>query len=118
MGGGVAGLALAALLGESRGAAEVRGDKPPGSPHFRKPARSVIFLTMNGGPSQVDTFDYKPELQKYAGKALPAGKKFINSGGRKVGYLTPNWRPFRPGGKSGLLISDYFPKVREHADKL
>ena len=73
---------------------------------------------MNGAPSQVDTFDYKPELEKFAGKQLPADKKFINSGGRQVGYLTPAWRTFRPGGESGLLISDYFPKVREHADKL
>ncbi|MCA9102779.1 MAG: DUF1501 domain-containing protein, partial [Planctomycetales bacterium] len=69
-------------------------------------------------PSQVDTFDYKPELEKFAGKELPADKDYINSGGRKVGYLTPAWRPFRPGGESGLLISDYFPRVREHADKL
>ena len=73
---------------------------------------------MNGGPSQVDTFDPKPALEKYAGQPLPADKKFINSGGRKVGFLTPAFRQFRPGGKSGLPISDYFPKVREHADKL
>ena len=73
---------------------------------------------MNGAPSQVDTFDYKPELKKYAGKELPADKNYINSGGRRVGYLTPEWRPFRPGGESGLLISDYFPEVRKHADKL
>jgi hypothetical protein len=73
---------------------------------------------MNGGTSQVDTFDYKPELRKYAGKTLPPDKKYINSGGRRVGYLTPNWREFRPGGQSGLLISDYFPNVRKHADKL
>ena len=69
-------------------------------------------------PSQVDTFDYKPALSRYAGKPLPDDKKFINSGGRKVGYLTPEFRKFRPGGESGLLISDYFPKVREHADDL
>src|SRR5690606_26186001 len=37
---------------------------------------------------------------------------------RKMGFLTPAWRPFRPGGESGLMISAYFPKVREHADKL
>ncbi|MFP6866136.1 MAG: DUF1501 domain-containing protein, partial [Roseibacillus sp.] len=86
--------------------------------HFAPAAKSCIFLMMNGGPSQVDTFDYKPALRKYAGKTLPPDKKYINSGGRKVGYLTPNWREFRPGGQSGLLISDYFPKVREHADKL
>ena len=73
---------------------------------------------MNGAPSQVDTFDHKPELEKYAGKQLPADKKFINSGGRKMGFLTPAWRPFRPGGESGLMISDYFPQVRKHADKL
>ena len=73
---------------------------------------------MNGGPSQVDTFDYKPILAKYAGQPLPEDKRYINSGNRAVGYLTPNFRPFRPGGESGLLISDYFPRVRQHADKL
>ena len=81
-------------------------------------AKSCIFLMMNGAPSQVDTFDYKPALTKYAGQTLPEDKKFINSGGRKVGFLTPNFRPFHPGGESGLLISDYFPNVRRHADKL
>jgi hypothetical protein len=73
---------------------------------------------MNGAPSQVDTFDYKPSLEKYAGKPLPEGKNYINSGGRRVGYLTPAFRKFRPGGDSGLLVSDYFPNVRKHADKL
>ena len=73
---------------------------------------------MNGGPSHVDTFDYKPSLAKYAGQTLPPEKQFTNSGGRKMGFLTPAWRPFRPGGESGLMISDYFPRVREHADKL
>ena len=73
---------------------------------------------MNGAPSQVDTFDYKPSLQKYAGQPLPEGKAFTNSGGRKVGFLTPAFRRFLPGGDSGLLISDYFPNVRRHADKL
>src|SRR6185503_21327305 len=81
-------------------------------------AKSVIFLMMNGGPSQVDTFDHKPLLEKYAGQTLPADKKFINSGGRKIGYLTPAFRKFRAGGESGLLISDFFARVREHADKL
>jgi hypothetical protein len=127
MGGGFAGLALTALLSADgffgrhlRAAAKVKDTSPlaPRSPHFATRARSVIFLIMNGAPSQVDTFDYKPELEKHAGKPLPADKKFINSGGRKLGFLTPAFRKFRPGGKSGLLISDYFPRVREHADKL
>lgn len=129
MGAGFAGVALTSLLAQegffaantARAAAlPATPSHPlaPRPPHFKTPVRSVIFLTMNGGPSQVDTFDYKPALAKYAGQSLPADKKFINSGGRKVGYLTPNFRPFRPGGKSGLMISDYFPRVREHADKL
>ncbi|MEN9019304.1 MAG: DUF1501 domain-containing protein [Verrucomicrobiales bacterium] len=122
MGGSFAGTALTSLLAGSgffarhgHAATNPLGSKPS---HIRPKAKNCIFLMMNGAPSQVDTFDYKPELQKHAGKQLPAGKKYINSGGRRVGYLTPNWRPFRPGGQSGLLISDYFPKVREHADKL
>ncbi|MFO0945179.1 MAG: DUF1501 domain-containing protein [Planctomycetota bacterium] len=126
MGGGFAGVALASLLDRdgffARHAQAANGSAAgplaPKPPHFSTKVRSVIFLMMNGGPSQVDTFDYKPELEKYAGKPLPEGKKFINSGGRAIGYLTPAQRPFRPGGQSGLLISDYFPKVREHADKL
>lgn len=126
MGAGFAGVALLDLLqrtgfpaanalGSETASVNPLAAKPP---HFATQVKSCIFLMMNGAPSQVDTFDYKPELQKYAGKQLPADKSFINSGGRKVGYLTPAWRPFRPGGESGLLISDYFPHVRKHADKL
>jgi hypothetical protein len=127
MGAGFAGLALASLL-ETDGfftraahaAAPVPLSNPLSArpPHFPSKVKSVIFLMMNGGPSQVDTFDEKPVLARYAGKPLPDGKKFINSGGRKIGYLTPAFRKFRPGGRSGLKISDYFPRVRDHADKL
>ena len=126
MGVGFAGLALTSLLdgdgffGTETHAAETSSSGPlsPIAQHFPAKAKACIFLTMNGAPSQVDTFDYKPELTKYAGKQLPADREYINSGGRKVGYLTPEWRPFRPGGESGQLISDYFPNVRKHADKL
>jgi hypothetical protein len=124
MGGGFTGLALTSLLAGSgffarhAKAANPLSPKPPRYQGRGGKAKSCIFLMMNGGPSQVDTFDYKPELKKFAGKTLPPDKKYINSGGRRVGYLTPNWRPFQPGGQSGLLISDYFPNVRKHADKL
>lgn len=127
MGGGFAGLALANLLSNdgffhrAASAGELKKSIETGKPaEARLPSKvkSCIFLMMNGAPSQVDTFDYKPELEKYAGKQLPADKKFINSGGRKMGYLTPAWRKFRPGGESGLLVSDYLPKIRNHADKL
>ena len=126
MGGGFAGLALASLL-EADGffARHAQAATPsvanplgPQPPHFLSKAKSCIFLLMNGGPSQVDTFDYKPALEKYAGQPLPPEKKFINSGGRKLGALTPSARRFRPGGESGLMISDFFPHLRQHADKL
>jgi hypothetical protein len=121
MGGGFAGVALAGLLAsDSVAHASGSSDGPlaPKRPHFPAKAKSCIFLMMNGGPSQVDTFDPKPALAKFAGTEIPKDKKFINSGGRKIGHLTPAFRKFRPGGKSGLPVSDYFPKVREHADKL
>ncbi|APW61867.1 hypothetical protein BSF38_03397 [Paludisphaera borealis] len=125
MGGGFAGTALAGMLGldgffnRPASAAEPVANAMAARPgHFPSKAKNVIFLMMNGGPSQVDTFDHKPALEKYAGKPLPADKKFINSGGRKMGFLTPAFRKFRPGGQSGLLVSDYFPRVREHADEL
>ena len=124
MGGGFAGLALSSLL-DSDGffqrhlkAADPASPLTPRDGHFTAKAKNVIFLMMNGAPSQADTFDYKPELKKYAGMPLPEGKDYINSGGRKVGFLTPEFRPFKPGGESGLMISDYFPNVRKHADKL
>ena len=130
MGHGFAGLALAdllsgdgfferhALAAKASKSGEALNPLAAKKPHFKPRAKACIFLTMNGAPSQVDTFDYKPELEKYAGKSLPADRKYINSGGRKVGYLTPAWRKFKPGGESGLLVSDYFPNVRKHADKL
>jgi hypothetical protein len=125
MGGGFAGIALASLMaGQGALPRSASAETSAADPLSPKPqqlpakAKNVIFLMMNGGPSQVDTFDYKPELDKYAGQPLPEGKKFINSGGRKVGFLTPSFRKFRPGGESGLLVSDFFPRVREHADKL
>jgi hypothetical protein len=123
MGGGFAGLALLALLSEDgffarHATAAPAGPLAPREPHFPGRAKACIFLMMNGGPSQVDTFDYKPDLEKHSGQPLPANKKFTNSGGRKIGFLTPAFRKFRPGGQSGLMISDFFPEVRKHADKL
>ncbi len=126
MGGGFAGMALSYLLGQdgffeqnvSAVEAPASVDRAITKGHFPAKAKSCIFLMMNGAPSQVDTFDYKPELIKYAGKPLPESKKFINSGGRKIGFLMPGVRPFRQAGECGHWISDFFPKVREHADKL
>ena len=89
-GSGLGALALDVMLRQdARGASKVEIDpiNPylPGKPHFAGKAKSVIFLYMVGGPSQVDTFDYKPLLQKLDGQPLPesfrdviASSKFIN----------------------------------------
>ena len=124
MGGGFAGLALTSLLEQDgffrKYAAAGESTNPLSSrpAHFRCHAKSCIFLMMNGGPSHVDIWDHKPELAKHAGKQMPTDKKFINSAGRAIGFLAPSVRPFRPGGESGIMVSDFFPRVRQHVDKL
>ena len=125
MGAGFAGLALSALLERdgffarhAAGATPLANPLAPRPAHQAVPVKSVIFLLMNGAPSHVDTFDPKPTLEKYAGQTIPAEMKFINSGGRAMGKLTPACRPFKACGQSGIPISDFFPKMREHADKM
>jgi hypothetical protein len=83
----------------------------PRSPHFAPRAKRVIFLCMVGGPSHVDTFDYKPKLAIDDGKAF--GKGFRQ--GAKL--LASPWK-FKQHGESGLWVSDLFPEVAKHADKL
>jgi len=79
-------------------------------------ARRVIFLYMDGGPSQMDTFDPKPRLSAEHGKpfALKMEPTQFNDNGSTLGCP---W-PFLPGGESGLPVSDLFPRVRECADDL
>ena len=90
--------------------AAVTNDKPlsPKQPHFTPRAKRVIFLCMSGGPSHVDTFDYKPRLITDDGKP-----------GSRPGsvWLAPK-AEFKQRGKSGLWISDFFPNVAQHADDL
>jgi hypothetical protein len=78
----------------------------PKAPHFSPRAKRVIFLFMQGAPSHVDTFDYKPKLQADSGKEFGRGKLMAS--------------PFqwRQHGKSGLYVSDLFPNVAQHADEL
>jgi hypothetical protein len=83
----------------------------PKAPHFKASAKHVIFLCMQGGPSHVDTFDYKPSLATDAGKS-GAGGKF---GGGKL--LPSPWK-FRQQGKSGLWMSELFPELGKHADEM
>src|SRR2546430_2474735 len=80
----------------------------PKVPHFAARARRVIFLTMRGGPSHVDTFDYKPKLTADTGKP---GKRPGTS------LLGSKWK-FSQHGRSGLWVSELFPNVAKHADEI
>lgn len=106
-----AGFGYLAFAGLATQAAETESGNPlsPKQPHFPAKSRRVIFLCMQGGPSHVDTFDYKPQLAKDAGK----GGKY---GGKPCLMASP-WE-FRQHGKSGLWISDLFPELAKHADEL
>src|SRR5580700_2836160 len=85
----------------------------PKSPHFTPTAKHVIFLFLNGGPSQVDTFDPKPMLQKYGGHPIPSGNLKTE---RKTGNLLGSPFAFRRCGKSGIEISEIFPKLGDSID--
>lgn len=112
-GGGFAGLALADLLaGEA--AASPLAERPS---HFSTRARHCVFLFMNGGPSQVDTFDPKPALTRYQGQPYTGAAK-VGSNNRPVGRLMQSPFPFRQHGRSVLPISSLFPHIARHADDL
>ena len=88
----------------------------PRLPHFAAKAKRVIHLFANGGPSQVDTFDPKPNLAKYAGKSLPIENLKTE---RRTGAAFPSPFKFEKYGKSGLEISELFAKTAAaHADDL
>jgi hypothetical protein len=106
-------LAFAALAHEQAAKASSARDNPlaPKKTHFKAKAKRVIFLCMEGAPSHVDTFDYKPRLEKDDGK--PVGKGRLAS----AKLMKSQWK-FSKRGQSGLYISDLFPEVSKHADKL
>jgi len=109
---GFGAVALAALLAEEGRSAAVP------SPHFRARARNVIFLYMDGGPSQVDTFDYKPLLEKYHGRDPHSIFKVEPTQFNNVGRVMASPWKFRKRGQSGLWVSDLFPHVAECIDEL
>ncbi|MCC9602311.1 DUF1501 domain-containing protein [Stieleria sp. JC731] len=112
--GGASLLALSLLDGQ----AAVGATHSP-APHFTPRAKRVIWLFMHGGPSHVDLFDPKPDLQKYAGSALPESFGSVMTR-RKVAKnpLLGPIRPFRPRGESGIEISDFLPEISTVADDL
>jgi hypothetical protein len=108
-------LAFAALAHEQAARASRTNADPlaPKESHFTPRAKRVIFLCMEGGPSHVDTFDYKPKLSTDDGKTVPSGR-----GGFGRGRLLRSPFRFAQHGRSGLWISELFPELARHADKL
>jgi hypothetical protein len=115
-------LALAGLLetGAKARAADDRVLHPlaPRPAHFPARATSVIWLFMNGGPSQVDTWDYKPELARFDGKELPGFDKNTGFFTAQVGPLMKSPFKFARHGESGAWVSEIFPNLAGHVDEM
>ena len=128
-GGGAGMLALAALLadqgllaadGDAASAAADPRINPlaPRRSHFPAKAKSVIWLFMNGGPSQVDTWDHKPELEKRDGKELEGFDKNTGFFTAQVGPVMKSPFAFARHGQCGAWASEIFPRMAEHVDDM
>src|SRR5688500_3349596 len=102
-------VALAGMLGQESRAAEKPSAQPlaPKPPHFTTRARRIIFVFMQGAMSQMDTFEYKAQLQKDGSKVGPGG-----------GTLTASKFKFKQYGETGSWFSELLPNMAKHADKL
>ncbi|HSG70361.1 MAG TPA: DUF1501 domain-containing protein [Planctomycetaceae bacterium] len=109
-------LGLAGLFADEAQAETISaGPLAPRPPQFAAKAQRVVHLFMNGGPSHVDTFDYKPALAKHHGEPVPAGNLRTE---RLTGGLMKSPFPFRQHGESGLWVSDLFQKTARHIDDI
>ena len=125
-GGGFSAVALSGLLGNaffndqtvaSDGETPFESPLAPKQPHFKPKAKNVIFLFMYGGPSQVESFDYKPDLYPLDGKTIPV-KTFGRGGRRNKGRIVgPKW-DFKRYGKCGKMVSDLFPHLGSCVDDI
>ncbi len=115
-------LGLTGLLGKSASGANFAAPSAagplsnslPNRLHFPGKAKRVIHFFLNGGPSQVDTFDPKPALDKYAGQPLPE----TLTTERKTGAAFPSPFKFKKYGQSGIEVSDLFARTAEHIDDI
>ncbi len=117
---GFGAVALSGLMAADQARAKPRGGEAdylrPRATHFPPKARSVIFLYMDGGPSQVDTWDPKPELDRWGGRSLPAGNLTTE---RQTGLALASPFTFRQYGDSGLPCSEVFARTAAaHADRI
>lgn len=126
-GAGFTGVALAGLLGDdgflgrqtvaADGVTSWKNPLAPKQPHFTPKAKSVIFLYMYGGPSHIDTFDYKPTMKGMDGKSIQV-KTFGRGGHKNQGRVVePRWK-FQQYGECGKWVSDLFPHLAQHVDEI
>jgi hypothetical protein len=112
-GTGIGSIGLAGVLADD---AKASADPPAvKAPHFAAKAKHVVHLFMNGGPSQVDTFDPKPMLDRFHGKPIPTGNLRTE---RKTGHAMRSPYGFKKYGRSGIEVSDIFAKTAAHIDDM
>lgn len=125
-GAGLGGLALSGFIPgygffSAASAAELVDPLAPKAPHFPAKVKTVIWLHMDGAPSTLDLFDYKPELKKLAGKPIPEsflkGIKTSTQGGVTKLFWSDK-RQWKQYGQSGAWFSDLVPNIAKHADKI
>jgi len=126
VGAGFSGVALAGMLDNSfyanqafaaDGKTAFKNPLAPKAPHFPAKAKAVIFLYMYGGPSHIDTFDYKPTMYGRDNQTIEV-KTFGRGGRRNVGRIVePRWK-FKQYGECGKWVSDLFPNVGKHVDDI
>jgi hypothetical protein len=119
-GGGFGMLALAGMLNSAKGADDLRSDGPlaPREPNFPPKAKRVIWLFMNGGPSHVDTWDHKPELEKRDGQELKGFDPNTGFFNGQVGPLMKSPFKWEKHGQCGKMVSELFPFMSKHVDKM
>ncbi|MCA9088922.1 MAG: DUF1501 domain-containing protein, partial [Planctomycetaceae bacterium] len=114
---GFGSVALASMLVDEARAAGLQGSETSAYlPHFPAKAKRVIFLFMKGGPSHMDTFDYKPQLQNDDNKQLPFDKPRVQFA--PTGELLASPWKFKRHGDSGIAVSELFPYVAQCVDDL
>ena len=130
---GFGSLALSVMLQRDGYTGQSGSVQPDGIPHFRPRARNVIWLFMNGGVSQVESFDPKPMLTRYGGKTISetpfadvqnpdrlAIERLVvpDGNGNQRNRLYPLQAGFRKHGESGIEVSDWFPHIARQVDQL
>jgi hypothetical protein len=113
-GGGFASIGLAGVLAD-QGLLASESPLVPKPPHAKPKAKRIIHLFMNGGPSQVDTFDPKPALEKYHGQRPPGAERKTE---RRTGGLFKSPFQFKQSGQSGIPVSEIFPEVAKCIDDI